>query len=148
MPPWHPPLALAKPARRHSGQTLTLEGLAFDKGINAGATSFWQSSRLTPADTTPLAKWRSTSSEASAAASPPLWKRPASQNISANWPRLAEAGRGWPRLEAALNLIWRRRGVPEEGELAGASARLVSTYACAAALKCGQRTEAAGQDDV
>ena len=28
---------------------------------------------------------------------------------------LAEAGRGWPRLEAALSLIWRWRGVPAGG---------------------------------
>ena len=34
--------------------------------------------------------------------------------------QLAEAGRGWPRLEAALRLRWRWRGVPE-GELAEAS---------------------------
>ena len=30
---------------------------------------------------------------------------------SANWPRLAKAGRGWPRLEAALSLTWRWRRV-------------------------------------
>ena len=37
--------------------------------------------------------------------------------------RLAEAGRGWPRLEAALRLIRRWPGVLE-GEVAGASERL------------------------
>ena len=52
-----------------------------------------------------------------------LWKTglvgsvwPVSRSVSANqWPRLAEAGRGWPRLEAARSLIWRapRRGVLE-----------------------------------
>ena len=43
--------------------------------------------------------------------------------------QLTEAGRGWPKLEAALCLIWRWRGVLE-GELADAcmrSGRLVST---------------------
>ena len=39
--------------------------------------------------------------------------------------QLAEAGRGWPRLEAALSLIWRWRGVPEGGAAsAEASGRL------------------------
>ena len=49
--------------------------------------------------------------------------------IPANWPRLAEAGgRGWrPRLEAALSLIWRWRGV-HEGAVADASGRLISTW--------------------
>ena len=39
-------------------------------------------------------------------------------------------GRGWPRLEAALSLIWRWRGVLE-GESAEAPGRLVSTQAAA-----------------
>ena len=64
----------------------------------------------------------------------PVW--PASQNTSTNrprGPRLAEAGRGsigrgGPRLEAALSLIWRWRGVSKlEDELAEAYGRLVST---------------------
>ena len=58
--------------------------------------------------------------------------------------RLAEAG-GRPELDLALA---GRAGAPEEGELVEASGRLVSTYACAAALECGQRAEAAGQDGV
>ena len=38
--------------------------------------------------------------------------------------QLAEAGRGWPRREAALSLIWRWRGVSKlEGEGAEASGR-------------------------
>jgi hypothetical protein len=37
--------------------------------------------------------------------------------------QVAEAGRGWPRLAAALSLIWRRRGLPE-AELAEAPGRL------------------------
>ena len=37
--------------------------------------------------------------------------------------QLAKAGRGWPRLEAALRVFWRRRGVLE-GELADASGGL------------------------
>ena len=40
--------------------------------------------------------------------------------------QLTEAGRGWPKLEAALCLIWRWRGVLV-GELAQGSGRLVST---------------------
>ena len=40
--------------------------------------------------------------------------------------QLAEAGRGWPRLEAALSLVWCWRDVLE-GELAEASGRLLST---------------------
>ena len=46
--------------------------------------------------------------------------------------QLAEAGRGRrPRLEAALRLIWRWRGVSKlEGEPAEASGRLVSTWRC------------------
>eukprot|EP00964_Phaeocystis_antarctica_P000835 scaffold449_cov59-Phaeocystis_antarctica.AAC.2 len=40
--------------------------------------------------------------------------------------RLAEAGRGWPRLVAALSVIWRWRDAPE-GEVAEASGRLLST---------------------
>ena len=35
---------------------------------------------------------------------------------------LAEAGRGWPRLGAAVSLVWRRRG-EAEGEAASASGR-------------------------
>ena len=50
----------------------------------------------------------------------PGWKTrpvyPASQNISASW----------PRLEAAPRLVWRWRGVLEGG-LAEASGRLLST---------------------
>ena len=39
--------------------------------------------------------------------------------------QLAEAGRGWPRLEAALSLSWRWRGVSKlEGEWAEASSRV------------------------
>ena len=72
----------------------------------------------------------------------PRW--PAGRNVPANWPRLAEAG-GRPELDLALA---GRAGAPEEGELVEASGRLVSTYACAAALECGQRAEAAGQDGV
>jgi hypothetical protein len=49
----------------------------------------------------------------------------ASQNISANVS--AEAGRGWPRLEAALGLIRRWQGVLA-GDLAEASGRLLSTW--------------------
>ena len=45
--------------------------------------------------------------------------------------QLAEAGRGWPRLEAALRLLWRWRGISKleggEGELAEASGRLLPT---------------------
>ena len=41
--------------------------------------------------------------------------------------QLVEAGRGWPRLKAALSLLWRSRGV-REGELAGASGRLFSAW--------------------
>ena len=49
---------------------------------------------------------------------------PANKAITANWPRLAEAGRGWPRLEAALRLLWYWRGASQlEGELAEASGR-------------------------
>ena len=39
---------------------------------------------------------------------------------------LAEAGRGWPRLQGALSLIWRWRRVLE-GDLADASGRLFPT---------------------
>ena len=46
------------------------------------------------------------------------------------WPRLAEADRGWPRLEAALSILRRWRGVSKlEGEVADASGRLLSTEA-------------------
>jgi hypothetical protein len=48
--------------------------------------------------------------------------------IGRGWPRRSEAGQGGPRLEAALNFIWRGRGVLE-GELAGASGRLLPTQA-------------------
>ena len=44
--------------------------------------------------------------------------RPAGQNLPANWQKLA---RGWLRLEAALSLIWRGRGVLEEGGRFGRS---------------------------
>ena len=56
--------------------------------------------------------------------------RSAIQNTAANWPRLAEADRGWPRLEAALSILRRWRGVSKlEGEVADASGRLLSTEA-------------------
>ena len=61
---------------------------------------------------------------AQAATARGVW--PASAAQEADWPRLAEAGRGWPKREAALRLIWRWRGVLE-GELAEASGRLLST---------------------
>eukprot|EP00964_Phaeocystis_antarctica_P115386 scaffold79374_cov72-Phaeocystis_antarctica.AAC.4 len=51
--------------------------------------------------------------------------------------QLDEAGRGcgWPRLEAALSLIWRWRGVSKlEGDVAEASGRLFSTWRTAAAV--------------
>ena len=53
----------------------------------------------------------------------PMWK------TRSGWPAgtyLAEAGRGWPRLEVALSLDWRWRGVLE-GEWTQASGRLFST---------------------
>ena len=43
-----------------------------------------------------------------------------------NPPSQNEAGRGWPKLEAVLRLIWRWRGVLE-CELAEASGRLPFT---------------------
>ena len=56
--------------------------------------------------------------ETTASSKPVRKTRPAwlvSQNISAEagrgWPRRAVADRDWPRLEAALRLIWRWRGV-------------------------------------
>ena len=52
----------------------------------------------------------------------------ARQSISANRPRLAEAGRGWPGLEGTPSLVWRWRGVSKlESEWAEASGRLLST---------------------
>eukprot|EP00964_Phaeocystis_antarctica_P045542 scaffold26226_cov79-Phaeocystis_antarctica.AAC.3 len=42
-------------------------------------------------------------------------------------PETFQAGRGLPRLEAALSLVWRRVGVLE-GKLAEASGRLFSTW--------------------
>ena len=61
-----------------------------------------------------------------------MWKTkqvwPASQHRSADWLRLA-------RLEAALSLIWRWRGVSKlEGDVAEASGRLFSTWRTAAAV--------------
>ena len=57
----------------------------------------------------------------------PVW--PASQNIPADWPRLAEAGRGWSRpakrLGADLSWIWRWRGVLEGGLAEGSWAAVL-----------------------
>jgi hypothetical protein len=47
-----------------------------------------------------------------------MW--PASASQPADW--LAEAGRGWPSLEAALRLSWRWRGVLEGGLAAASNA--------------------------
>ena len=56
-----------------------------------------------------------------------MWKARLAEPGSRNMPaKLAEAGRGWPRLEAALSSIWRWRGALE-AELAEASGRLCRT---------------------
>eukprot|EP00964_Phaeocystis_antarctica_P022127 scaffold12292_cov36-Phaeocystis_antarctica.AAC.2 len=65
----------------------------------------------------------------------------ASQKITANWPRLAEAG-GRPGLGPAL------AGRAGGGRTRRSLGAAVSTYARAAALECDQRAEAAGQDGV
>ena len=47
--------------------------------------------------------------------------RPAGAAPVTDWPRLAEAGRGWPRLEVALRWLWRWRGVLGAGRAGGPS---------------------------
>ena len=45
-----------------------------------------------------------------------MWKARLAEPGSRNMPaKLAEAGRGWPRLEAALSSIWGWRGVSNLG---------------------------------
>ena len=66
----------------------------------------------------PLSPWMTTSA-------PAWWETQGRGGVAGRKHicQLAKAGRGWPRLEAALRVFWRRRGVLE-GELADASGGL------------------------